>query len=336
MGTNSSGLFEELEPVESPKSSLSPRLFHATGARVTSQAEWIEIKTKSVLNQVHGMSFKWSINPYRGCQHACPWCYARRTHWFLDQDGVEDWAKRIYVKVNAPEILRRELADQSWEREGVHIGTATDPYQPAEGTYRLTRQILEALSDFRTPATIVTRSSMIIRDCDVLRRLADGPGVMVCFSVATMDPALAREMEPNAPPPLRRMEALRSLREASIPAGIFLAPVLPGITDHPDQLSAVVEAAKTYGASSVWTNALHLGDVTRQSFFKYLEHRRPELVPQYTKLYRGKYAPLEYRHRVQEVVATLKERVGFRPPSAPRRPDPPEPPCPLSEQLPLL
>jgi DNA repair photolyase len=261
-------------------------------------------------------------------------CYARRTHWFLDQDGVNAWGSRIFVKVNAPDVLRRELARPSWTREEVHLGTATDPYQPAEGAYRITRQILEAMRDFRTPINIVTRSTMIIRDVDLLTRLADEPGAMVCFSLATMDAAVAREIEPDVPPPLRRLEALHILAKAGVPTAVLLAPVLPGITDHPRQLGAVVQAAKEYGASSLWTNALHLGDVTRQAFFQFLEHRRPELIPEYERLYRGKYAPSAYRRRVQEIVAALKSRHGFREARPGRRAEKRNQATP--QQLPLL
>jgi DNA repair photolyase len=246
-------------------------------------------------------------------------CYARRTHWFLDQDGVNGWGSRIFVKVNAPEVLSRELAHHSWTREEVHLGTATDPYQPAEGSYKISRQILEALLAARTPVNIVTRSTMVVRDADLLTRLAEGPGAMVCFSIATMDAAVAREIEPDVPPPLRRLEALRTLGQAGVPVAVLLAPVLPGITDHPNQLAAVVEAAKEYGAASLWTNALHLGDVTRQAFFQYLEQRRPELIPEYERMYRGKYAPSSYRRHVQEVVAALKARHGFHNSSEARR-----------------
>ncbi len=295
----------------SSSESVPVRLFKTTGVRVTPQVEWVEVQTKSVINRVQGMPFKWSINPFRGCSHGCHFCYARRTHWFLDQDGVNNWSQRISVKVNAPEVLRRELAHSSWSREEVHIGTATDPYQPAEGAYRITRQILEALRDYKTPASIVTRSTMVVRDRDVLRQLADGPGAMVCFSIATMDPQVAREIEPDVPPPLRRLEALRALSEAGVPTAVLLAPVLPLITDDPRQLAAVVEAAKAYGATSLWTNVLHLGDVARQAFFQYLEHRHPQLVPQYERLYRGKYAPSAYRRRVQDIVAELKSQHGM-------------------------
>src|SRR3989441_3040905 len=320
---------------DSVPTTLQPRLFKATGARVLPQVEWVEIQVKSVLNRVQGMPFRWSINPYRGCSHSCIFCYARRTHWFLDQDGVNGWGSRIFVKVNAPEVLRRELAHHSWTREEVHLGTATDPYQPAEGSYKISRQILEALLAAQTPVNIVTRSTMIIRDVDLLTRLAAGPGAMVCFSIATMDAAVAREIEPDVPPPLRRLEALRSLAQAGVPVAVLLAPVIPGITDHPKQLAAVVMAAKDYGASSLWTNALHLGDVTRQAFFQYLERKRPELIPEYERMYGGKYAPSDYRRRIQDVVAALKLRSGFGVPSDHPRTTPPKPRS-LPEQLSLL
>ena len=244
-------------------------------------------------------------------------CFARVTHWYLDQDGVNEWSSRIFVKVNAPDVLRQELARPTWRREQVHIGTATDPYQPAEGAYRITRQILEVLRDHDTPAALVTKSTMIVRDRDVLRQLAGGPGALVMFSITTVDPAIAREIEPDVPPPQRRLEAMRALAEAGIPTGVLLAPVLPGITDGEQQLAAVVAAAKEYGATALFTNTLHLGQVTKQAFFGYLEHKRPELVPEYERLYRGKYAPRATQQRIQQVVAALKGHAGFAGP--PRR-----------------
>ncbi len=290
-----------------------PRLFEVAGQRANPRVEWVEIKVKSVLNRVQGMPFKWSINPYRGCAHACVYCYARMTHWYLDQDGVKDWSSRIFVKVNAPEVLRRELRRPTWQHEQVHLGTATDPYQPAEGTYRVTRQILEALRDYKTPAALVTKSTMVVRDRDVLQQLAKGPGAMVLFSITTVDSKIAREVEPDVPSPQKRLEALRALVEAGIPVGVLLAPVLPGITDDEDLLAAVIEAAKAHGASSLYTNTLHLGDVTRQAFFEYLEHKRPELVSAYARLYRGKYAPRAYQQKVKEIVTAIKARAQFAP-----------------------
>jgi DNA repair photolyase len=323
-----SSLSGECVKVDSPP---PPRLFQTTGARVTPQVEWVEVQVKSVLNRVQGMPFRWSINPYRGCQMACPYCFARVTHWYLDQDGVNNWSSRIFVKRNAPDVLRHELSRSTWDREQVHIGTATDPYQPAEGAYRITRQILEALRDYRTPAALVTKSTMIVRDRDLLQQLAQGPGAFVFFTITTVDPALAKELEPEAPPPQRRLEAMRALAEAGIRTGVLLAPVLPGITDDEARLAAVVAAAKEYGASALSTNTLYLGDVTRQAFFGYLEQKRPELVPEYERLYRGKYAPRATQQRIEEVVAALKARAGFTAPQ--RHPKPPETPKPAQVRL---
>lgn len=253
--------------------------------------EVIEQTAKSVINAVPGMPFKWSINPYRGCYHQCRFCYARRTHTFLEADGTREWGTRIYVKVNAPAVVRDEVSKRSWKHEDVAIGTATDPYQPLEGRYRVTRGILEALCDYPTPAGIITRSPLIVRDIDVLQSLARVAGARVSVSIATMDEALAREIEPTVAPPRQRLRAVRMLAEAGIDVSVALAPVLPGITDAQEQLDAVVRAARDAGARNVWHNTLNLHDVTRDEFFRYLKEHRPEMIAQYADLYRGKYAP---------------------------------------------
>ncbi|MBV8638686.1 MAG: radical SAM protein [Candidatus Eremiobacteraeota bacterium] len=253
--------------------------------------EVIEQTAKSVINAVPGMPFKWSINPYRGCYHQCRFCYARRTHTFLEEDGMRQWGTRIYVKVNAPAVVRAEVSKRSWKHEDVAIGTATDPYQPLEGRYRVTRGILEALRDYRTPGAIITRSPLIVRDIDVLQSLARVAGVRVSVSIATMDEALAREIEPTVAPPRQRLRAVRMLAEAGIDVSVALAPVLPGITDAQEQLEAVVAAARDAGARRIWHNTLNLHDVTRDEFFRYLKEHRPEMIAQYADLYRGKYAP---------------------------------------------
>jgi DNA repair photolyase len=267
-----------------------------------------EITVKSVLNRVKGMPFKWSINPYRGCTHGCPFCYARRTHWFLDEDGVNEWSSNIFVKRNAPEVLRRELARPSWAREEVALGTATDPYQAIEGKYRLTRRLLEALRDFRTPASIVTRSPLVCGDVDVLTELARRAAVTVCVSIVTTDARIAREIEPTVALPAQRLRTVQRLTAAGIRAGVILAPILPGLTDDPASLDAVVGAAREHGAHFVSHNVLHLGDVTRQSFFQFLGARHPALVPRYLRMYHGKYAPDAYRADVSEIVEASKKQ----------------------------
>ena len=271
-----------------------------------------EITVKSVLNQVKGMPFKWSINPYRGCSHGCPFCYARRTHWFLDEDGVDEWSSKVFVKVNASEILRRELARPAWAREEVALGTATDPYQAIEGKYRLTRRLLEALRDFRTPVSIVTRSPLVCGDLDVLTEIARRAGVTVCVSIATVDPRIAREIEPTVALPEHRLRTVQRLSEAGIRAGVILAPVLPSLTDDAASLDAVVQAARDHGAHFVSHRVLYLGDVTRQSFFKFLDARHPGLVPRYLRMYRGKYAPDSYTTKVDEVIDASKKQHGIQ------------------------
>jgi len=264
--------------------------------------ETIETPAKSVLNAVRGMPFSWSINPYRGCYHQCVFCYARRSHSYLDEDGVSHWGSRIYVKVNAPAILRAELRKASWKREQVAIGTITDPYQPLEGSYRLMRGILRALADYETPASIITRSPLVVRDIDLLQQLARVAGATVSVSIATMDPALARELEPTVAPPAKRIEAVRRLADAGIPVNVALAPVIPEITDSQTNIDEVVRAARSAGARRIWNNALYLHEVTREAFFGFIKERRPELLAQYAHLYKGTYAPKVIHERIDERV----------------------------------
>lgn len=287
--------------------------------------ELVEVHVKSVLNRVCGMGFAWSVNPYRGCVHGCPFCYARRTHWFLDEDGVRGWSTRIFVKVNAPQVLRSELARPSWKRELVAVGTATDPYQPAEARYRITRGILEVLVEFRTPASLVTRSPLVLRDLDILQDLARRAGLTVCISLVTLDPELARQIEPNVALPRHRLRTVEQLSEAGVRTGVLLAPVLPGLTDSAENLDAVIRAAADSGAHFVAHNVLHLGEVTRDAFWRFLEARYPQLLPTYRDLYPRRYAPSSYRRQIALRVAQSRNRARFRagtvlqPPPAPRQ-----------------
>lgn len=257
-------------------------------------------------------------------QPQLPFCFARRTHWFLDEDGVDQWSSKIFVKVNAPEMLRRELGKPTWKREQVALGTATDPYQAAEGRYRLTRRILEALRDFRTPVSIVTRSPLVARDLDLLAGMAERVDVHVCLSIATVDPERARELEPTVASPAQRLRAVQELAAAGIRTGVLLAPVLPGLTDRPESLAAVVQAARDHGAHFVWHNVLHLGEVTKDAFMRYLRQRHPDLVWRYAELYPGKYAPNAYRARIARLVAEEKARAGIAEPRYRRPPKGPE------------
>ena len=195
------------------------------------RVQYIEVQCKSALNRVRGMPFKWSLNTYRGCAHACHYCYARASHTYYGLNAGEDFETKIYVKVNVADVLRRELARPSWLGEQVALGTITDCYQPAEGRFRVTRGVLEALLERRNPISMVTKSTLVLRDLDLLAELARVAHVRVYFTVTTMDPALWRVVEPGTPPPWKRLHVMRLLLQAGVPAGVLMAPILPGLTD---------------------------------------------------------------------------------------------------------
>jgi DNA repair photolyase len=274
----------------------------------------LEVEAKSVLNRVRGMPFEWSINPYRGCYHRCVFCYARRTHQFLERDGVDEWGSVISVKVNAPHVLRAELAHPSWRGEHVAIGTATDPYQPLEGRYRVTRRILAELARARTPAHLITRSPLVIRDIDVLRELSTAAGVSVCVSLPTLDAAIARRIEPTVAPPAQRLRAVEKLARAGIRTGVAVAPILPGITDSETQLREVYAAAANAGASFAWHTLLNLGEVARDSYFAFLAAERPDLTSEHEQIYRGKYAPRAFAAKIEARADAARRNVRFDPP----------------------
>ena len=227
---------------------------------------YVETQAKSVLNAVRGMGFGWSANPYRGCVHGCHYCFARRYHAYLDLGVGEDFTGVILVKVNAVAVLRAELARPGWRRELVAVGTATDPYQPIEGRYRLTRGLLEALAEARTPASVVTKGPMVIRDVDVLAAVRDRGGVSVCVSLTTLDRDLWRRLEPGTAPPHQRLRAVATLAAAGIPVGVLLAPIVPGLTTDRANLEAVVRGAAEHGANFVGSGVLHLEPGVREHF----------------------------------------------------------------------
>jgi DNA repair photolyase len=274
-----------------------------------------EIAAKSILNRVAGMPFGWSINPYTGCAHQCVFCYARATHAYRELDGVSQWGSEISAKVNAPSVLRRELSRPGPPIGEVAIGTATDPYQPIEGRYRITRGILVELSRARTPMHLITRSGLIVRDIDILTAYAARADISVCVSLPTLDPELARAIEPTVASPAKRLIAVRRLAAAGIRVGVGVAPVLPGLTDGTDALAAVVRAAADAGASFAWHGVLNLGDVTRDAFFSYLDDAHPELVRRYRAMYRMKYPPAAYARDVNARFTQASSGVEFAPPA---------------------
>ncbi|MEA2718775.1 MAG: hypothetical protein QOJ39_639 [Candidatus Eremiobacteraeota bacterium] len=281
-------------------------------ARRPSDVRAVETAAKSALNRVRGMGFTWSLNPFTGCIHQCVFCYARGTHAYRELDGVRDWGSALTVKVNIATVLRAELAGRAYRGEEIAIGTATDPYQALEGRYRLMRAILPALRDARAPFHITTRSPLIVRDLDLLAQCARRADVGVAISIATLDEALAHEIEPTVAPPRQRLRAVRALADAGIRVGVAVAPVLPDLTDSPDSLAAVVRAAADAGASHVWHSALNLGTITRDAYFAFLAATRPELLERYTRLFgRGRYAEPAYVRQVAGRVHAASRGVKF-------------------------
>jgi DNA repair photolyase len=292
--------------------------------------EYREEPCRTALNPVRGMAFAWSLNPYMGCAHRCTFCYVRAYELRADRPADDRYGRAIRVKVNVAEVLRRELARRGWRRESVAVGAATDPYQPVEGAYRLTRRCLQVLAAARNPFSLVTRGPLVIRDVDVLQEAARRAEVEVSVSVATLDESIRRRTEPGTAPPRQRLRAVRVLVEAGIRAGVGIAPVLPGLTDHPDQLADVIRAARDAGATHVWCNPLFLRPGTREHFLASLARDWPELLPRYEQLYRGAYLASADAEPIKRRVAALRESAGI----ADRRPAPLRPP-PEPEQLDL-
>jgi DNA repair photolyase len=243
---------------------------------------------RSALNRVKGMPFPWSLNPYTGCAHRCTFCYVRGFERRADRPSDDRYGRTVRVKVNVAEVLRRELARPSWSREEVTIGAATDPYQPAEGRYRLTRACLVELSRSRTPFSIITRGPMVWRDVDVLREAATRAEVSVNVSVPTLDERVWRTTEPSTAPPRRRLDIVRRLAEAGIRVNVAIAPILPGLSDAPDRLAEAVQAARAAGAHHIWANVLNLRPGTREHFLEALARDWPEERERYERLYAGR------------------------------------------------
>jgi DNA repair photolyase len=257
------------------------------------------------------MPFHWSLNPYRGCLHGCHYCYARATHPYLGLNADEDFATKIIIKTNMPEVLRQELSKPSWTRERVAIGTATDAYQPCEGRYRLTRRCLEVLRDYDTPVSIVTKSTLILRDRDLLTELAQGPGATVYFTITTLDPDLWRVIEPGTPPPCKRLEVLGRLAHAGIPCGVFLAPILPGITDAAASIAAVAAAAKAHCAVSFGSAVLRLAPQVKEHYMGFVSETFPDLLPRYERAYAGTNISSDYQVAIERRLAQIRQRHGF-------------------------
>jgi DNA repair photolyase len=287
---------------------------HGESVRQGHDIEYFTLQVKSLLNRCTGtrMPFTWTINPYRGCEFACKYCYARYTHEFMEmRDGIE-FEQKIYAKQHAADLLRQELRKVK-PGEDIALGTATDPYQPIEKKLEITRAILQEIARHSgLEVGIVTKSAMVARDIDVLREVAEQNRVSVSFTVTTVDTELARILEPRAPRPDLRLECLRKLHEAGIRAGVICAPVLPGITDAPKQLEAVVKAAATAKASHIYANPLFLKPCSAAVFLPFVKEHFPELVQEYDKRFKDKaFLPAAYRKRISELFGKLRAKYGI-------------------------
>jgi len=304
--------------------------------RRADEASYQEVTCRSALNRVQGMPFNWTLNPYRGCTHGCHYCFARRYHSQFEMNSSDDFASKILVKTNLVDVLSRELDRPSWQRERVAFGTATDPYQPIEGHYKLTRRSLEALTRARTPVGLITKGPIVVRDTDVLLELSKAAGCTVYISVPSVDEASWRTLEPGVAPPIQRLRALRELVDAGIHAGVLMAPIVPGFTSSRRKVEDTIKAIADHGARFVGAAVMRLEDGTRDHFFTFIEQSFPAMLPALTRLYGRKEAPAAYRQEVQAMVRVLQERYGLS-----RRDDdangtgarPADEPAPLPQQV---
>jgi DNA repair photolyase len=323
------------------------RTFNTPGFRGMT---FYEVQAKSIVSHVpesSRMSFRWTINPYRGCQHACIYCFARNSHTYLDLDAGKDFDATVIVKVNAPELLRKKLASPGWRGEHIAMGTNVDCYQRAEGKYELMRGIITALRDAANPFSILTKGTLILRDLDLLLEAAEVTDVGLNVSAAFVDKELWRAIEPGTPAPQRRLDACATLNDNGLRCGVLMGPIVPFLSDSPAQLDAAVRQIAETGAAHVSPIVLHLRPGTREWFLRWLHAAHPELADRYAAMYRrGAYAPKEYQARITGVVRELAQRYGIgreRPGRAravsrgTARPAPPAPPSPAPhEQLTLL
>jgi DNA repair photolyase len=279
------------------------------------RARYLEELCKTALNRVpeeSRMPFRWTVNPYRGCTHSCHYCFARAYHTYLDLGVGDDFSTKIVVKTNVIEVLRRELSSPRWGGEAVAMGTATDPYQHCEGRYRLTRGVIGALADFGNPLSLLTKSTLVVRDLDEFRRLDEAAGATVSMSVGTLDEEVRRVVEPGTPPGRRRLEILARFAEAEVRTGVLVAPILPGLTDDEEHLDEVLAACSEAGVAFAAGIVLHVRPGIREHFMPWVERTYPWLYPRYVELYhRRAYAPKAYQEGVQERFARLRLRHGI-------------------------
>jgi len=277
--------------------------------------EFLHVRARRVINELPKASFvpfRYTINAYRGCSHACRYCFARPTHEYLGMNGADDFDRRIVIKINAVERVRAELAPSRWAGHHIAMGTNTDPYQRCEAKFRLTRGIVGELSAAANPFSILTKSTLILSDLDLLADAARRTRVRVNFSIGTLDDEVWRSTEPGTPHPARRVEAMARLNDAGVPCGVLVAPVLPGLSDARDQLEAVVRACVEAGARSVTPLLLHLRPGVREHYLGWLAETRPDLVADHKRRYPGAYASRRSQQELSATVAAMVARHGGR------------------------
>jgi DNA repair photolyase len=274
-------------------------------------ATYQEIRCRSALNRVKGKAYmQWSLNPYRGCTHGCHYCFARRYHAHLELDAGDSFANVIFVKTNFVEVLRRELDRPSWKKESIGFGTATDPYQPIEGTYKISRGVIEALRVAATPVGIVTKGPMVVRDIDVLQELSKVATCRVHMSVPTVDEDAWEKLEPGVAHPMQRLRAVRELVDAGVDCGVLMAPIVPGFSTQPAKIERTIKAIADSGARSIGAMVMHMDGGTKEHFMALMQREYPDLVPMYDQLYASRYVKKDYEKRVQEVVSLMRQRYG--------------------------
>jgi DNA repair photolyase len=278
-----------------------------SATRLADDAHYQEVVCRSALNRTKGMPFRWTLNPYRGCTHACQYCFARRYQTQLEMGAGDQFSSYIFVKQNVAEVLARELARPSWRPELVAVGTATDPYQPIEGRYKLTRACLELLDAADTPVGLVTKGPMVVRDVDILARLSRRGLATVYVSVPTVDDVWQR-LEPGTAPPLQRLRAVRRLLDAGVRAGVLMSPLVPGFSTHPSRIEATLAAMADLDVPLLGGNVLYLEDGSRDHFLSFLQAQAPHLLEKYARLYLHKYPDKSYTAQVKGVLAALKAR----------------------------
>jgi DNA repair photolyase len=290
------------------------------------RARYTETLAKTALNRVTGMPFHWSLNPYAGCPHRCTFCFALKYWVDADRGTPEEFGAHQIVKTNLPDLLARELDHPRLWGEEVVVGTATDPYQPAEARYRLTRRSLELLRDHANPVSILTKGPLIVRDVDVLASFAGTADLRVYFSITTVDVSLWRTVELGTANPFNRLRAMRRLREAGVTAGVLMAPVLPGITDSAASISAVAAAAREHGAAYFEAAPLRLMPHVKEHYLGFVGRAFPSLLPRYLRAYPGTHAPADYREALAQRIGVISREYGFEHERMPpRRPLPANP-----------